>query len=196
MKVKNTFLAGKMNKQVDERLVPQDEYRDALNIDIATSDGADVGAIENVRGNELLSSLNLTNAETLGAYADTANQLIYWFVTSNESDGIYEYNIDTGVVDTVLLSSLGGVLDFSSSVKITGINKILNSDTDKDLLMWTDNINPPRKVNIARGKTYGLDGFIEDDISVIKKPPRKEPITTFTTSADSTENNIEDKFLK
>ena len=30
--LKNTFLAGKMNKDVDSRMMPQGEYRDALNI--------------------------------------------------------------------------------------------------------------------------------------------------------------------
>ena len=36
--IKNTFLKGKMNKDLDERLIPNGEYRDALNIKVSTSE--------------------------------------------------------------------------------------------------------------------------------------------------------------
>ena len=45
------FLKGRMNKDLDERVVPAGEYRDALNIEISTSDTDDVGAVENLSGN-------------------------------------------------------------------------------------------------------------------------------------------------
>tara|TARA_R100001129_G_scaffold157447_1_gene120887 strand:+ start:4913 stop:11743 length:6831 start_codon:yes stop_codon:yes gene_type:complete len=48
--IKHTFQAGKMNKDLDERLVPQGEYRDALNIEVRTSDGNDIGAAQNLYG--------------------------------------------------------------------------------------------------------------------------------------------------
>ena len=32
------FTAGRMNKDLDERLVPNGEYRDALNLELASSD--------------------------------------------------------------------------------------------------------------------------------------------------------------
>ena len=35
--LKHHFRAGKMNKDLDERLVPNGEYRDAQNIEISTS---------------------------------------------------------------------------------------------------------------------------------------------------------------
>ena len=38
--LKRNFLKGKMNKDLDERLVPDGEYRDALNIQIATTEGS------------------------------------------------------------------------------------------------------------------------------------------------------------
>ena len=31
--IKNTFTQGKMNKDLDERIIPSGEYRDALNIE-------------------------------------------------------------------------------------------------------------------------------------------------------------------
>ena len=39
--IKHHFRSGKMNKDLDERLVPNGEYRDAQNIEISTSEGDD-----------------------------------------------------------------------------------------------------------------------------------------------------------
>ena len=41
--LKRVFSKAVMNKDMDERLVPPGQYRDANNIQIATSDGSDVG---------------------------------------------------------------------------------------------------------------------------------------------------------
>ena len=53
--LRRTFVAGRMNKDLDERLVPQGEYRDAQNIEVSTSEGSDVGAVQSVMGNTQLS---------------------------------------------------------------------------------------------------------------------------------------------
>ena len=45
------FSSGRMNKDLDERLVPNGEYRDALNIEVATSDTSDMGTVQTVMGN-------------------------------------------------------------------------------------------------------------------------------------------------
>jgi hypothetical protein len=49
--VKNAFIKSKMNKDLDARLIPQGEYRDAVNVQVSKSEGDDVGALENVLGN-------------------------------------------------------------------------------------------------------------------------------------------------
>ena len=49
--IKNTFVKSKMNKDLDSRLIPNGEYRDGLNISVSTSEGSDVGALENIRRN-------------------------------------------------------------------------------------------------------------------------------------------------
>jgi hypothetical protein len=48
---KRNFIKGRMNKDLDERIVPQGEYRDALNIQVSTSDDSDVGTVQNLWGN-------------------------------------------------------------------------------------------------------------------------------------------------
>ena len=50
--IKNTFTQGKMNKDLDERLVPAGQYTDAMNIEVSTSDEAGVGTVQNILGNE------------------------------------------------------------------------------------------------------------------------------------------------
>ena len=49
--VKNMFSQGKMNLDLDERLIPDGQYREALNIDVSNSEGSDVGTVQNVFGN-------------------------------------------------------------------------------------------------------------------------------------------------
>ena len=51
------FSSGKMNKDLDERLVPNGEYRDALNIEVATSEGSDMGTVQTLKGNVNASTL-------------------------------------------------------------------------------------------------------------------------------------------
>ena len=41
--LKRLFVKGRMNQDLDERLVPNGEYRDALNIQIATTEGNNGG---------------------------------------------------------------------------------------------------------------------------------------------------------
>ena len=50
---KNSFIKSKMNKDLDDRLVPAGEYRHAQNVAVAKSEGQDVGALENILGNNL-----------------------------------------------------------------------------------------------------------------------------------------------
>jgi len=87
----NTFLKSKMNKDLDERLVPNGEYRDAINIAISKSEGSSVGAAENIQGTERLISVGkeLANLigpeedlEIIGQYVDESNSEIYLFLTN------------------------------------------------------------------------------------------------------------------
>ena len=85
--IKNSFTSGKMNKDLDERLVPTGEYRDAMNVQVSTSEGSDVGAIENILGNELVSFDPLVdNGSTcVGSIADEAKNALYYLVAGPDS---------------------------------------------------------------------------------------------------------------
>ena len=49
--IKRTFLRGRMNKDLDERLLPEGEYKDASNIQISSTEGSDTGTVQNILGN-------------------------------------------------------------------------------------------------------------------------------------------------
>ena len=81
--IKNQFTGGKMNKDVDERLVPKGEYRDAMNIQVSTSEGSDVGTVQNILGNSLVSGQSFIDNDTVcvGAVTDEKNDKLYYFIT-------------------------------------------------------------------------------------------------------------------
>ena len=57
--LKRDFRRGKMNKDLDERLVPNGEFRDALNIQVAGSEASEVGSAQNILGNRLAYPVSL-----------------------------------------------------------------------------------------------------------------------------------------
>ena len=58
--IKNTFLKGKMNQDLDPRIMPNGEYRKAQNLAISRSEGSTVGEFENILGNVKISDLSLS----------------------------------------------------------------------------------------------------------------------------------------
>jgi len=76
--LRNNFVQGKMNLDVDERLLKKGEYRTASNIRIANSNGSDVGAIEKSLSNEVITDLDLgENVVTIGGTADEFKERLY-----------------------------------------------------------------------------------------------------------------------
>lgn len=204
------FTLGRMNKTLDERIVPNGEYIDALNVRMGSTEGSEVGVIENSKGNSRLSTLSYDgnelsdDARCIGAFEDGANETIYWFVhdpsftssPTNKLDLIVSLNVQTSILNyhVISVNDGGGVnttLNFNNKYLITGVNKI------EDLLFFTDNYNQPRKINVK--STYdtpsaGIDGFTNEAILVIKKPPINSPqIIPLSTSSE--DNFLEDRFI-
>ena len=151
--IKNTFIKSKMNKDLDDRLVPTGEYRDALNIAISRSEGDDVGALENILGNNIIFE-NQTYSTCIGVFSDKQNERTFYFLTNyidSSPDGLSNLAPVTAYCAIVVFDKLkaqntilvaGSFLNFSARSPITGINLL------EDLLFWTDNRNQPRKINI------------------------------------------------
>ena len=214
--VTTNFIKGRMNKSVDERLLPPGEYVDAMNLRLGSTETTEVGAVENSRGNTQLTTLSFDNinlspnTKCIGAYEDSALETIYWFVhdpayqPGKPLDLILSYNTNSNTLRYHVISFT--VLSFNPAFLVTGIEKI------EDLLFFTDNFNPPRKINVTHSYDFpvgGVDQIVDEDLNVIVKPPGYEfepgvtpvadiplPAPTFEgLSLPGSENYIENRFL-
>mgnify|MGYP001370730779 CR=1 FL=1 len=223
--IKNTFLKGRMNKDLDERLIPNGEYRDALNITVSTSEDSDVGAVQTLLSNVRVEDIIPADFMCVGSIADEKNNTLYWFVKNQVTgvDAIVEYGIssilDIGSFTNIVFvdayaNTDNPVLRFPSKI-ITGINII------DDLLFWTDGEGEPKKININTCKqgtiqlpianalstpvhtklivlNDDLGDIQEEDITVIKKKPTNAPVAipTFTKSLDASYSSKTSLFEK
>tara|TARA_R110000744_G_scaffold216902_3_gene335615 strand:- start:4371 stop:9701 length:5331 start_codon:yes stop_codon:yes gene_type:complete len=172
---------------------------------VSSSDGSNVGTVQNMLGNTQLSSFVGYEPKCVGAIADDKNNALYWFIKSQYIDTILEYK--DGVVTPVFVDISKTVLKFTENI-ITGINII------DDLLFWTDNYNEPKKINIKLCKQgTNISGSIhtnlvvpernitsndyvkvrEEHITVIKKSPKKQ-LTLIYSSENAVTGTMELEF--
>lgn len=196
--IKNNFVFGKMNLDIDERLLQKGEYRTASNIRIANSNGSDVGAIEKSLSNEKLTNLNLgENIFTIGGISDEFKEKLYWLVKSDSGSYIIEYDTLLNTTSFVLKDTrLESVLAFDENFLVTGIVLVVDTDNNNTFLLFTDYKTEPKCVNIDRAKTYAENGFDLEDILLIKRPPLHAPKIKLTKTESEEENNIEEKLLR
>lgn len=177
--LKNTFLKGKMNKDLDPRLLPEGEYIDAININVSKSENGDVGAVENILGNTNITNLSgsdYTDVEVIGFVVDEENAIVYYFATNHSgsarassSDKCYiiKHQIKNNTTETLLESHR---LNFNKDFPIYGANVI------DGLIFFTDNNNQPRVYNTLIAKTKYVDNdLLEDKLSVAKYAPYLAP---------------------
>ena len=72
---KRTFQAARMDKDIDDRLLKPGQYRDGLNISIDTSEDANVGAVENLKG---IPNAILIVVITISIILQISRQTICW----------------------------------------------------------------------------------------------------------------------
>ncbi len=158
--IKNTFLKGKMNKDLDERLVPNGEYVDAMNVQVSTSEGSDVGTAQNILGNylipgqsyfarndtgfyqKLIVPLNdeFEDYQCVGVISDEANDKLYFFTTYSKE--IYIENADFKTDFSGWTQAGGNIFTHNQKLGAIGNHQatgMLVSDTT---------------VNLVDGKTY------------------------------------------
>ena len=157
--LKHTFTSGRMNKDLDERLIPNGEYIDAQNIQISSSEGSDVGAIENLLGNKKLSKLNLKNAKTLGSIAYSLKDKIYWIVTSDNIDGIYEFDEKQKVISPILIDS--------KETKSINLNSaVVYSNVDNELIIQNVDFNLSTLIGNDLPKNIDEEKLVKNNIYI------------------------------
>jgi len=171
--ITRNFIKGRMNKSVDERLIPDGEYVDAINVRMGSTENSEIGVIENTKGNLALTTIQYNNyplstqAKCIGAFEDGANEKIYWFVHDSffarDSGGVPASEYPTGKLDLILSydtkndivdyhvisvndgDNVNTTLNFNPQYLITGVDLV------EDLLFFTDNENAPRFINVTSG---------------------------------------------
>ena len=176
---KNSFIKSKMNKDLDDRLVPNNEYRDGRNIAVSRSESQDVGALEAILGNEKVIDETGNGVVCIGVHTDEASGYIYWFMTNwqnqeripSTSTAVckilrWQPSSNTSTPDVLVE---GNFLNFSTLNRVEGINLLEN------LLFFTDNRNQPRVINVVtaiQDPTYYTD---ETSVTVCKFAPYLAP---------------------
>ena len=137
--IKHHFRSGRMNKDLDERLVPNGEYRDAQNIEIITSEGSGVGSVQNVIGNTLKdgrvyneSSKALTlwgnnsssikdltsngqEPQCIGHVVDEQNNKVYWFISSGST-------VTANTSPSTSTAKVNGAITTSSTINLDNVS--------------------------------------------------------------------------
>lgn len=200
MDLSRNFLKGVTDKDSDERLLQEGMARDFFNVRVLSSENGNVGSIETCLGNEALTDLDIgNNAITIGSGKSESLNTIYWLVKSDSGTSFIEFNTITNSVKTILKDTRIGedrVLNLKEEFLVHNIIIIIDSENETAYACWTDNNDPIRFVNIERAKEYGENGFGQDDITLIKKPPKNKPkLTLINNPSNSDENNLSEKFL-
>lgn len=209
--ITRNFTAGRMNKLVDQRLVPNGEYVNALNVRMGSTEQSEMGVIENTKGNLALTEIGYIDgtplsieARCIGAFEDGSKETVYWFVhdpnfpvgATGKLDLIMSFNTLTNILTYHVISIDNGdgvdtTLNFNPKYLITAVNKI------DDLLFFSDDYNPPRWINVTTNyaNPFGnIDQFSAEQLLVIKKPPVESP-TFQLTNTGGQQNFLQDNFI-
>lgn len=183
-----------MNKQLDERLVPDGQYIDALNVRVDATESANASVVKPAKGNDQILSLTTKNGGSLlsqyttcvGSAADHKTGFVYWMIhnsnfSGNKLDMIVGINTRKSNDLKYIIQSQHAsrtALNFSPNRKITAIDIIDGT------MYFTDGYNQPRQIIL--NKTYP-ENVTETELLVIKAPPAEAPVVTpvFASSDES-----------
>ena len=208
-------IPNKLQTDMDQRGVnPRaGEMLDAQNVTMSESGRNSAGVIKNVRGTVAATAATVPDSilsgdpvTVIGSVSDPQRGYIYWFVSDDsgqDRDGVYQYNasntteagFDVGEYREVLRGSFFN-FDSNSFVKASVVNSELQQDGNiQTVIYFTDNINPPRKLNVDRALTgefsgSGLSPQSDYSLNVVKAAPTRVPIVGFRTDEDIFINNF------
>lgn len=201
----------------DERLLKEGAMTDALNVTISEDGDGTEGVLKNVKGTTALTAVSgseLTDGDAvtvIGQVSDSQRGFIYFFVadasaTGDFSDGtehaIYQLNAGSSTNDG-LDSGKYRLIFRSSSLKFdpNGFVKadVLNGEFKQDgnlqsILYFTDNLNPPRKINVDRAIDGEYNSSTDFDLSLssIKAAPNRPPSSSFSTDTNQDTNMFQE----
>jgi len=195
-----------LNSDTDQKLVKSVEMTDNLNIRVSEDDAGTGGVIKNVKGTDVVSSKTPGDAfpdgenRVIGSTANEKNKEILFLVwNENSNHGIYRMDISTGKYQKLYEDSVLNFQKFSYADCAVVVN-----EEDNTLFYWTDNVNPPMKVNVNRliisdYPASFYSGTNEEKLlalTVAKQPPLKAPTYNIVNNIDVDSNNIKNKIFQ
>lgn len=183
---KKVFTGG-MNKDTEDRLVPQGDWRDALNVRAGITEGSNLGSIENVKGNTDRSTITISGIgeQVIGSVEDKTLNRVFYFITrgSGTKDRVVQYDYASNT-ETVLISN--NIFNFDASYPITSAEVI-----DQRYLVWTDNFNEPCFIDITKALTGGYNvGLTRQDVDLHPWSPLNPPEASYNKDTTRDENNL------
>ena len=184
--LKNTFTGGRMEKDLDERVVPNGLYREALNIEVSTSEDSDVGAAQNILGNiqvtealqgppwgEFITKYQGDNRH-IAHIVDPETDMLYRFVATESPDSgvwvvrIVEYDTTKKLSDTWDVKEKAVMVDVWKvrthcewHHNVCGVTELKVRDNFAQIrpymvLLYNDEMREDCRVMSV---TWGVDGF-------------------------------------
>lgn len=155
---------------------------------------------------------NPEDVKIIGSIEDDKNNHVYFFVASEATDtiegeddhtvfsAIYRYELST-LEYTLILNNVHLKFDSNSFVKADIIHGTFGENIDENpLIYFTDNINPPRKINVDRALNGEYNQTTREDfnfaVSVMRAAPTKAPTISFESDETVTVNSIDGNFFQ
>lgn len=194
------IFSGYLNTDDSQSQVPMSHHTMAKNGVFRGNDGNK--RFQSIPGTRtIVNSLPAGNNECIGSFYDGLRQRIIWFNwNSNGRNGIYQYNIKTGVVAPLLVSYINSqtdILNFSLDYPIPSVVLLYTTEEDGDILHWIDRLNRPMKLNLldAVNNIYGTN-WIEEYLTVARPTPPLPPICSYANDNSVTINNLRRKLYQ
>jgi hypothetical protein len=188
-----TFIGG-INTDDDVRFVGSGDYRSSAYMRSGSAEGQNAGSAESMPGNLLIENANLPAGQNtvVSSAKWVENESIVYFVhNSNGDHTLWSYNTISHVITIVLgnLDDAGfGIPNVAgSTLNLSRDFLVYHANVVDNILYWTDNYNPPRKLDLNKAIKYMETGGNSPDgysflsfgtteigsktIDVLKAPP-------------------------
>jgi hypothetical protein len=139
---------GGMNYDDEDRLIPDGDYRDAINIGNGSSMSSEDGAVHKRKSNVKIDFLLPAGVNTnVGSVRDPEGvNVIYFNHNSNSDHGIYRFN---RVEKAIYKVSVSSTWNFS----LEPGNRVHGDIINKESVLFNDDYNPPRKLNFVKSES-------------------------------------------
>ena len=195
-----------LNSDTDQKLVKSVEMTDNLNVRVSNDAEGTDGVIKNVKGTEVVGAKSASDVypsgdnRVIGSVANEKNkEVLFLLWNENNNHGIYRLDMTTGKYQKLYEDS---VLNFQK-FGYADCDVIVNED-EETLFYWTDNVNPPMKVNVNRliqsdypNSFYsGTNQEKLEALTVVKRPPQNPITFEYFTDSSLNQNNLKDNLFQ